>query len=96
MRTINRTSYYKYREQRLEHRKTVKRSPMKYREYKMRSRYGIEIEEYDAMVEAQHGECAICHKSLGQKNLFIDHNHETGRIRGLLCRKCNTAIGFFI
>jgi len=47
----------------------------------MRSRYGIEIEEYDAMVEAQHGECAICHKSLGQKNLFIDHNHETGRIR---------------
>jgi hypothetical protein len=45
------------------------------------------------MERAQEGECAIC----GEKSdkLFVDHNHKTGLVRGLLCHQCNCGIGFF-
>lgn len=61
----------------------------------IKAKYGITREELDAMIEAQAGRCAIC---AGPPNgpgsrLHIDHCHDTGRIRGLLCGKCNTAIG---
>jgi hypothetical protein len=54
--------------------------------------YGLTPESYRQMVEAQHGRCAIC----GDKGrLFVDHDHETGSVRGLLCSNCNTALGMF-
>jgi hypothetical protein len=63
--------------------------------------YGVEIEEYQAMLDAQAGKCAICKKgetSLHQngsiKSLAVDHCHETGAIRGLLCFRCNMMIGY--
>ncbi len=57
--------------------------------------YGITIEEYDAMVKSQGGVCKICKRPFSGKprNLCVDHDHDTGRNRGLLCFKCNTAIG---
>ena len=53
--------------------------------------YGISIEEYESMLESQSGLCAICAEP-GQK-LFVDHNHQTGKVRGLLCPSCNGALG---
>jgi DNA-directed RNA polymerase subunit RPC12/RpoP len=48
------------------------------------------------MYDNQNGKCAICKKDYqlgGSKGLFVDHDHETKEVRGLLCRKCNSAIG---
>lgn len=57
------------------------------------ARYGITVEQYGVMFEAQGGVCAICGRGPGKKALHVDHNHETGEVRGLLCSNCNTAIG---
>lgn len=65
------------------------------REDAMRRAYGLSSAEYEAMVEAQHGLCAICkgaHRGPGVR-LHVDHDHDTGRVRGLLCAPCNTFIG---
>jgi len=61
------------------------------------SRYGITKEDYNLMFEKQNGNCAICckHQSLFKKSLHVDHCHSTNRVRGLLCSKCNQAIGLF-
>lgn len=61
--------------------------------------YGITIEDYDTMLKSQDYKCAICRCSiedLGEykyRPLFIDHNHKTGKIRGLLCNNCNFILG---
>jgi hypothetical protein len=56
--------------------------------------YGLTQEQYDDMVLNQKNLCAICNKA-SHKTLHIDHDHATGRVRGLLCANCNTGIGFF-
>lgn len=68
------------------------RSPGK-RNAQLKNRYGITLEQYERMLEQQGGVCALCDQpcSTGQ-NLSVDHCHETGEVRGLLCRRCNTAI----
>lgn len=62
----------------------------------MRS-YGINFKEYEEMLLAQDGKCAICKaeppKNQHKTRLNIDHNHETGKVRGLLCDCCNRALG---
>lgn len=55
--------------------------------------YGLLPVTYRRMVEAQGGLCAICQRPPGKKRLGVDHNHATGRVRALLCARCNTAIG---
>ena len=59
--------------------------------------YGITIEEYEILVAEQNNGCAICNASTGSngKRLSVDHNHQTGEVRGLLCDDCNTALGKF-
>jgi len=60
--------------------------------------YGITVEEYDQMVEEQNGCCKICgidEPGGNRKRFSIDHNHETGEVRGLLCGSCNAALGLF-
>ena len=64
------------------------------RAYKIRSRYGISPEQYDAALEACNYTCQICGERC-RKRLSVDHCHETGENRGLLCQNCNTAIGMF-
>ena len=54
------------------------------------SRYGISLEEFLAMSEAQNHACAICKK---QKALCVDHCHKTGKVRELLCHGCNKVLG---
>src|SRR6185369_3832400 len=56
--------------------------------------YGILPEHYQAMLEYQGGVCAIC-RNAPTEHLCVDHCHDTGRIRGLLCRKCNTGLGCY-
>ena len=56
--------------------------------------YGITVEEYEHMYEMQKGVCKICSKPEPIKTrLCVDHNHTTGKVRGLLCTHCNTALG---
>lgn len=59
--------------------------------------YGITEDEYNTLFDKQHGCCAICgvHQSQLTRRLHIDHDHQTGEIRGLLCMKCNRALGYF-
>ena len=56
--------------------------------------YGISYKEYQVMLEAQGGRCAICATDKPGKRAFaVDHCHDTGNVRGLLCTNCNTGIG---
>lgn len=61
---------------------------------RLKSRYGISKEEYEELVAAQNGVCAICANpcKTGQR-LVVDHNHTTGKNRGLLCKSCNLHLG---
>jgi hypothetical protein len=61
----------------------------------LRRKYRMSIEDYDRMLAAQGGVCAICKGPSKRKNgLFdVDHDHKTGKVRGLLCHGCNTGIG---
>ena len=56
--------------------------------------YGISEDEYEQILKDQDFVCAICNEP-SEKTLAIDHDHNTGRIRGLLCHRCNTGIGLF-
>ena len=66
------------------------------REWKRQKRYkqvyGISLADYDAMLQRQDGACAICKKS--NEALCVDHCHGCNEVRGLLCAKCNSALGF--
>lgn len=60
-------------------------------------KYKVSSEEYQAILKLQKGLCAICgNPPEGKKTkLCVDHNHDSGKVRGLLCSKCNLAIGLF-
>ena len=63
----------------------------------LRIKYGLTPVQYDAMLEAQNHRCAICGKTPLEngKHLTIDHCHKTGKVRGLLCYRCNTGLASF-
>ena len=58
----------------------------------LKYKYGISLADFNLLKEKQNGKCAICGMD---EILYVDHCHTTKRVRGLLCQKCNTAIGFF-
>jgi hypothetical protein len=70
-------------------------NPLAMREWHLRSKLGISIADYDELLRRQRGGCAVCHKPPGNISLHVDHDHVTGKIRGLLCVGCNNAIGQF-
>ena len=60
----------------------------------LKSLYGITLEQYNQMFVNQNGVCCICKQGTNDgSHLRVDHNHITGKVRGLLCSTCNTAIG---
>lgn len=65
------------------------------------AKYGLTVDQFNSMLNQQQGKCAICGTDFafleGDQNLRprIDHCHETGEVRGLLCNKCNRALGLF-
>jgi Recombination endonuclease VII len=64
------------------------------REAYLKRKFGISLDEYDAMLAEQGGVCAVCFREPTPGiSLHVDHDHETGRIRGLLCFRCNNALG---
>jgi Recombination endonuclease VII len=60
------------------------------RDYELRKKYGITIDEYEALLATQGGHCAVCPATEG---LDVDHSHETGKVRGILCGPHNRALG---
>ncbi len=72
----------------------IKSSP-EYRRKHTLKQYNITEDDYNDIFAAQNGKCLICgrHQSEIGKSLHIDHCHKTGKVRGLLCSNCNTAIG---
>lgn len=61
----------------------------------MLKKKGITVDDYERMFADQHGVCAICEQPELTRRLSVDHNHESGAVRGLLCHRCNVAIGLF-
>jgi hypothetical protein len=62
------------------------------RDRTLRYRYGIGQEDYDRMYAQQKGRCALC--NVKRKKLHVDHEHESGKVRGLLCNACNSALNY--
>jgi hypothetical protein len=62
---------------------------------KLENEFGLTPEDYWEMFDRQGGQCAICRCVPDWKRLAVDHDHETGEIRGLLCNQCNCGLGFF-
>ena len=86
-----------------EYRERVKRQavsgvdPERKRDTRLRKQFGIGAAEYDQLLTEQNGGCAICGArfSHGEVRLAVDHCHDTGKVRGLLCSNCNQGLGKF-
>ena len=84
-------------------REWTSRNKDKVKHYDLKKNFGISLEQYGEMHEAQCGQCAICScqgTAFGGDNgksttLAVDHDHETGAIRQLLCSRCNQGLGYF-
>lgn len=68
--------------------------------HNLKQRYGITIEEYQTFIANQNFACAICTVEISDaveykagRSVVVDHNHETGEVRGILCSKCNLVLG---
>jgi hypothetical protein len=87
--TRERASYHRWD-------KTI--TPEHRKDHALKSTYGLDFgwPEYQKLLTQHEYKCAICHIPHTEKaKLVVDHCHKTGKIRGLLCRKCNSGIGFF-
>lgn len=65
------------------------------RAWQLHKKYNITEAEYMRMYEQQGGLCKICNASSEYKRLAVDHSHNTGKVRGLLCENCNRGLGMF-
>lgn len=73
-------------------------SPSGHRNNHLRRSYGLSIEQFNAMVEKQHGRCGICGEVPTEgwrRALAVDHCHSSGKVRALLCQPCNMGLGAF-
>jgi hypothetical protein len=79
----NRKSYYKHKDER--------------RTYYIEKTYGINKKDFDRLMVLQNNRCGICKILIeaGNHKSCIDHDHKTGKVRGLLCSNCNLGIGYF-
>jgi hypothetical protein len=77
----------------------IKLSSIQVRKANIKYRYNLTQEQYEVMLKAQNGVCAICGESetwenqYGKCNLSVDHDHTTGKVRGLICNACNNLVG---
>ena len=89
--------YYENREDEIQRRGEFRKNNVDmHRSHKYKQLYGITLERFEEMRTSQKCSCAICGKHESQnknKKLFVDHNHNTGKVRELLCHGCNTGIG---
>jgi len=63
----------------------------------LKQAYGMTLEDYNELFLRQNKKCAICgkHQSESTRRFGVDHDHKTGKVRGILCNRCNTALGCF-
>jgi hypothetical protein len=64
------------------------------RAYELKTSYGLSIEDYDKLFDLQLGKCKICGNVGERYKLNVDHDHTTGKVRGLLCKPCNLGLGY--
>ena len=85
----------KLKRQTREQRRNSKK-PLAKKDAELKRLYGIGIEDYLELIDKQNNVCKICKKECKTKSrLSVDHDHKTKKIRGLLCNRCNRAIGMF-
>jgi hypothetical protein len=90
-RARQRQNYRENREAKIAYVKKWQRdNPNKLKQYALKRLYGLTPEQYQAMLEAQGGTCAICDEQMRRPH--IDHDHQTGQVRALLCARCNTGL----
>lgn len=98
----NRAKYERERERVIERsRRWAAANPGRVHDGRLRRNFGITVADYEAMLESQGGRCAlfaVCGSTepgAGRKRWHVDHDHETGKVRALLCNGCNLGIGHF-
>ncbi len=83
----------------------MKRNPQLKRSYRLKTEFGITSEQFEEILAKQGGGCAICgakqtnvttRKEKIEKRLYVDHDHVTGKVRGILCHRCNFGLGQFL
>lgn len=94
----NNKNNLEYKKRRSQQQKAYRaRTPRSYEQRKkewLKSLYGMTVEDYNNLLNSQNEVCAICSQPCKtKKGLAVDHNHITGKVRGLLCANCNGAIG---
>lgn len=73
-----------------------KKRDLYFRKHRLEHKFGITLEQYDSMLKDQDFGCAICGTTdFGKRRKYfhVDHNHKTGKVRGLLCNNCNAMLG---
>lgn len=89
-----RREHHKLHKEDINKKKRENYNPIKNREQKLKYKYNLSLDEYDEMFKKQNGKCEIC-GDVTERPLDVDHNHKTGKIRGLLCNACNRGIENF-
>jgi hypothetical protein len=79
----------------IKHPRTALQQKIASRKHKLKTVYGLTLDQFEAMYASQAGQCAICKNYVLKNAICIDHNHSTGKVRALLCRKCNAGLGLF-
>ena len=74
----------------------VSNNKYKIRAYQLKREYGLTVQDVKQMFIGQNGMCAICSNTFRDRyDMTVDHDHATGKVRQLLCRSCNRALGLF-
>jgi hypothetical protein len=94
VRAWQRANPERYAQRQQEYKESGKKAIADRKSYLKRT-YGLTVERYEAMLDAQGGVCFICRETPGDLPLHVDHDHVTGELRKLLCIRCNNALGLF-
>lgn len=89
---------YRTPEKRKEYREKNKEAKRAYgKQWDLKRKFGIGLDEYNSLLESQKYKCAICETGActSGREFAVDHDHATGKIRGLLCTRCNIGLGYF-
>lgn len=89
--------YYKENTPSILQRARDRHCPVKQKSRDLKKKYDISLDEYNTLLSSQDYCCAICKRehSVFKRSLAVDHNHETGKVRALLCQSCNAGLGYY-